>query len=159
MQKHLHLLFAAVLTLSAPAAHADYAAGCTAYDQGDFAKAMREWKPAAEKGDTKSQFRLGCLFTHGQGVTVDHAEALKWYRQAAEQGDADAQNNLGGAYAEGLGVDTDPVTAFMWFTLAGRTGHEVAARNLEFSRRKMTAAQIIEGEQRARDWAARRPGK
>ena len=118
---------------------------------------MKEWKPAAQAGDAKSQFRLGCLYTHGQGVEADPDAALRWYREAAEQGDADAQNNLGGHYAEGLGVEQDYVTAYMWFRLAVRGNHEVAMRNLEFVRGRMTEEQVGEAEDLARDWLESHP--
>ena len=45
-------IFAAllVLTLAAPALGQDYEKGLEAYDQGDYATALSEWRPLAEQG-------------------------------------------------------------------------------------------------------------
>jgi uncharacterized protein len=127
-------------------------AAAPAFDHGDFQTAGKEWAPLAEKGHAQAQFRLGCLYTFGQGVPEDHAFALRLFRLAAEQGDADAQNNLGGMYAEGLGVAADQIEAYMWFELAAGAGHETAIRNRAYIAEGMSAPQIAEAEARARSW-------
>ena len=38
---------------------ADFQKGLTAYDSGDFATALREWKPLAEQGGADAQFQIG----------------------------------------------------------------------------------------------------
>jgi TPR repeat protein len=93
-------LLPALVLLAMRPALADFDSGCAAFDRGDFQAARKEWQPLAEEGHAQSQFRLGCLYTFGQGVPEDHALALHLFRLAAEQGDADAPNNLGGMYAE-----------------------------------------------------------
>jgi len=90
---------------------ADFQAGLAAYNQGDYATALKEWRPLAEQGDATAQFNLGVMYNFGQGVPQDYQEAVRWYRLAAEQGYAPAQFNLGFLYDKGLGVpqDTDSV--------------------------------------------------
>ena len=39
------------LALDAPVLAADYQAGLDAYDRGDYATALKEWRPLAEQGD------------------------------------------------------------------------------------------------------------
>jgi hypothetical protein len=153
MKRILHVI-ALAWCLPAPAL-ADFESGCTAFERGDYEAARREWEPLVQQGHAPAQFRLGCLYTFGQGVPEDHAMALRLYRMAAEQGEADAQNNLGGLYAEGLGVEADLVQAYMWFALAGAAGHEMAARNRAYLADGMTAAQIAAAEALAEDWRAR----
>jgi len=63
---------------------ADFDSGCTAFEQGDFAAARKEWAPLVEQGLPQAQFRLGCLYTFGQGVPQDYGLALRLYRLAAE---------------------------------------------------------------------------
>lgn len=154
MKRILHLIVLA-WCLPAPAL-ADFESGCAAFDRGDYEAARREWEPLVEQGNAPAQFRLGCLYTFGQGVPEDHAMALRLYRLAAEQGDADAQNNLGGMYAEGLGVAADPIQAYMWFALAAAAGHEMAARNRDFIADGMTPEQIAAAEALVREWQAAR---
>ncbi len=146
-----------MLAMSSPAVAADFDAGCRAYDQGDFATALEEWRPLAEQGHAQAQFRMGCLLAYGQGVPQDHQQALALFRQAAEQGNADAQNNLGGMYALGWAVETDLIEAYMWFELAASNGLEIAAGNRAFVAGMLTPGEIGKAEQRARDWAAAHP--
>ena len=102
---------------------ADFQKGVAAYDSGDFATALREWRPLAEKGDADAQFNLGVMYSKGQGVPQDYKTAVKWYTLAAEQGVASAQTNLGHIYDKGQGVPQDYKTALKWFTLAAEQGH------------------------------------
>ena len=89
-----------------------------AYDQGDYATALRVWQPLADEGVARAQNNLGVMYEYGKGVPLNTDEALKWYRLAAAQGYAGAQNNLGLIYAIGRIVPRDPVRAYMWFSLA-----------------------------------------
>lgn len=143
-----------LMLLLASGALADFESGCAAFERGDFAAARKEWTPLAEQGHPQAQFRLGCLYTFGQGVPEDHAQALRLYRMAAARGDADAQNNLGGMYAEGLGVRADPVEAYMWFDLAAERGHELARRNREFIAASLSPDQVAAARARAQAWRA-----
>ncbi len=49
----------------------------------------------AEKGDADAQFKLGNLYSDGDGVPQDDEKAVAWYLQSAEQGHADAQLSMG----------------------------------------------------------------
>ncbi|MCH8098520.1 MAG: sel1 repeat family protein [Proteobacteria bacterium] len=71
------------LGLTAPA-WAGVDEGVVAYNRGDYATALREWRPLAEQGDAEAQFNLGLMYYKGRGVPQDYAEAVKWYRLAAE---------------------------------------------------------------------------
>jgi TPR repeat protein len=88
-------------------AWAGYDGGWVAYDRGDYATALEEFRPLAEGGDANAQATLGVMYRAGQGVPQDDAEAVRWYRLAAEQGHATAQFNLGAAYRLGEGVAKD----------------------------------------------------
>jgi uncharacterized protein len=144
-----------LVLLSTSPALADFQAGCSAFDRGDYAAAREQWAPLAGQGDPKAQFRLGCLYAFGQGVSKDYAFALRLYRLAAEQGDADAQNNLGGMYAEGMGVAPDPIQAYMWFELAAERGHGMARKNQAFIARSMNSEQIATARGLADRWRAK----
>jgi len=101
--KRITLLLLIGVALSS-GARADLAAGVAAYQAGDFASALKEFKPLAAKGNADAQVNLGFLYARGQGVAVDYKQAASWYRKAAEQGQADAQFNLGSLYYDGLGL-------------------------------------------------------
>ena len=109
---------------------ADFRRGSEAAQRGDFATALREWKPLAEQGDSKAQFGLGFLYRNGHGVKQDYKTAVKWYTLSAEQGYGSAQFNLGIMYAKGEGVPEDGKTAVKWYTLAAEQGDDIAQVNL-----------------------------
>ena len=109
MKRLLTILCIPALLLlgAAEASGADFQKGVEAYEAGDYAAALREWRPLAEQGDAEAQFNLGVMYSKGQGVAQDDAQALAWYRKAAEQGYAKAQFNLGLMYDEGRGLDRE----------------------------------------------------
>ena len=94
------LLFA----LGAPSAWAGWDEGMAAYKRGDYATALREFRPLANQGDVRAENGLGVMYRHGRGVTQDYGQAVKWFRKAAAQGDACAQYNLGLVYDKSHGV-------------------------------------------------------
>jgi TPR repeat protein len=116
------------LLFSAGSAWADWDDGMAAFELGDYATALQEWRPLAEQGDAEAQILIGSIYDNGaEGVPQNYTEAVKWYRMAAEQGHAKAQSNLGFMYANGKGVPTNFVKAYMWYSLAQAQGDDVAA--------------------------------
>jgi hypothetical protein len=92
--------------------------GVAAYKAKNFAVAMKELQPLADKGSAEAQLYVGAMYDNGEGVPVDYQQAVLWYTKAAEQGNANAQYNLGMMYANGLFVQQDWVQAQKWFNLA-----------------------------------------
>lgn len=146
--------------LPAPPARADLAAGMFAYDQGDYATAMAEWKPLAEQGDPTAQGLLGLLYRGTPGTPADEAESVRWYRLAAEQGHPHAQYNLGLAYLAGRGVEQDDIAAYMWLDLAahgiptGPDGTNSASQRRDALAARMSPSDIAEAARQAENWTA-----
>ena len=111
----------------------DFNKGLEAAEAGDFATAMKEWKPLAEQGNAKAQAIIGILYENGHGVLKDYAEAVKWYRSSAEQGHTSAQNNLGYIYDNGVGVLKDASEAVKWYRLSAEQGNSLGQFNLGLS--------------------------
>ena len=86
---------AAALTLGATAAFADVKAGVDAWQAGNFAGAVKEWRPLAEQGDADAQFNLGQAYKLGRGVPANLKVAQGWFAKAAQSGHSQAQANLG----------------------------------------------------------------
>ncbi len=105
---------------------ADFQTGMDAYDQGDYATALKEWRPLAEQGDMLAQFNLGSLYERGQGVPQDHMQAGDWWRKAADQGYPFAQAQLGVLYHLGQGVPKDDARAADWYRKAANQGNAKA---------------------------------
>ena len=73
-----------MLGLTAPA-WAGFDEGVAAYNRGDFATAIREWRPLAEQGNAKAQYNLGVMYDEGLGVPQDYVQAHMWYSLAASR--------------------------------------------------------------------------
>ena len=114
-----------IVCLALPA-FADYKAGEDAYNLGDYATALREWRPLAEQGDALAQYNLGLLYRKGRGAPQDDVQARQWYEKAAAQGQAKAQYNLGTLYLNGGGVPKDYQQALRWFRMAADQGEALA---------------------------------
>ena len=142
------------LGLTAPA-WAGFDEGVAAYKRGDYATALREWRPLAKQGNAIAQSNLGFMYGKGLGVTQDYAEAVKWFRKAAEQGDTGGQYNLGGMYYNGHGVPQDYVQAHMWYNLVASQDGKAAAKLRDMVAERMTPAQISEAQKLAREWRPR----
>ncbi len=123
-------LAAALVLLLTAHARADLDAGISAYERGDYATALAEFRQAAEQGSVVAQVNLAAMYYKGQGVPRDDAEAAKWYRKAADQGDAVAQNNTGLMYDNGRGVPQDFGEAVKWYRRAAEQGQTGAQFNL-----------------------------
>ena len=90
----LVLVLAMAQPVAAQSFKPDYDVGNAAYDQRDYATALRHYRPLAEQGHAGAQNRLGWMCRGGWGVNRDFAEAVRWYRKATDQGDAKAQYGL-----------------------------------------------------------------
>ena len=143
------LLFS--LLLGVPSYSADFNKGLTAAQSGDFATALKEWKPLAEEGNAVAQNNLGLMYHNGWGVPQDYKEAVRLYRLAAEQGLADAQNNLANRYYYGEGVNKDIVYAHMWKNISASNGYEPAKEDLKIIEKEMTSSDISDAQRLARE--------
>ncbi len=130
-------------------------AGKEPIDRGDYATALKEWRPLAEQGEARAQTNLGVMYRLGEGVPQDNTEAVRWYRRAAEQGHTKAQFKLCAMYFMGRGVPQDDVQAHMWLNLAAAPGHELARKIRDNLAEKMTPAQLADAQRLAREWKAK----
>ena len=67
--------------LAPTAALADYESGYTAFQKGDYAAALNDWKLAAESGDARAQFYLGAMYDF---ALVNYAVLLRATDRADE---------------------------------------------------------------------------
>ncbi len=74
-------VFALLLALALPAhvLAADFEAGVEAYNRGDYATALKEWRPLAKRGDANAQYYLGVMHQNGEGVPQNYALAVLRY--------------------------------------------------------------------------------
>ncbi|MYL97370.1 sporulation protein [Novosphingobium sp. FGD1] len=81
--------------LAASPALADVKAGVDAWSAGDYAGAIAQWRPLAERGDPDAQFNLAQAYKLGRGVPADLGKAEDLYGKAAARGHAQAADSYG----------------------------------------------------------------
>ena len=128
MHRFILALSCILMMLAAPISAQDLQKGLEAYRSSDYKTALKEWKPLAERRNSKAQYWLGVLYGHGKGVHKNYKEAAKWYKLAAEQGHGYAQNALGTMFMSGYGVLADFVTAHMWFNISAANGKKLVTQ-------------------------------
>ena len=80
------VLLAVVVVLVAAPACTNSKTGVDAYEKGDYATALMEFRVLAEQGDAIAQYNLGLMYANGRGVPRDYAQAHLWANLAAAQG-------------------------------------------------------------------------
>jgi TPR repeat protein len=68
--------------------------GMASYNRGDYAPAIRLFRPLAEQGNAKAQSALGMMYRRGQGVARNSVHAFLWFSRAAARGDTRAKVEL-----------------------------------------------------------------
>ncbi|MGI9373518.1 MAG: tetratricopeptide repeat protein [Hyphomicrobiales bacterium] len=116
-----------------------------AYRKGNFRKAHKRFKDAAEDGDILASWWLGRMYQLGQGVSQDHALAFQHFRTAATAFDAteprgtlfnaklDSLVHLGRYYRSGIETinqPPQPKRAFYVFRKSAQYGHPGAQFNI-----------------------------
>ena len=87
--KNLNIIAAAVISvvmLATSAFAQDFQKGFEAYNAGDYATALQEWRPLAEQGNARVQTLLGIMYFRGEGVLQDNVLAHMWLNLAAANG-------------------------------------------------------------------------
>src|ERR1700720_4434971 len=134
--------FLALTSFVAVSTAADFNTGLAAYNKGDYATAVKEWRPLADQGVAAAQFNLGLLYLDGHGVPQDPAEAVKWFTKSAEQDYTEAQHNLGAMYGAGQGVKRDYVQAYKWLNICAAKGNSGCVTQRDLIAKKLKPAQV-----------------
>jgi uncharacterized protein len=116
--------------LFGPAMAGPYEDGEAAYERGDYATAIRYWRPLADDGNAAAQTIVGAMYAAGQGVPQDYAQAFFWARKAADHGYIAAQGIVGAMYGMGQGVPQDYAQAVFWLRKAADKGNADAQFSL-----------------------------
>src|SRR5262249_31537617 len=102
----------------------------TAFQKGDYAKALKLARPLAEDGNPRAEAVGGSAYYRRRGGAPRDAEAATWFKRAADKGDAVARFQLGVMYGEGRGVPQDFAEAARWYERAAEQGDAQAQYNL-----------------------------
>lgn len=117
------------------------------------------------------EYLIGNMYYRGgYGIRQNYPEALRWFRLASNHGNHAARVSLGEIYANGHGIDSDNILAYTLFSCtakwfgpdwrkeAGLTRElnkndkdlfNIASKNLNLVKRKMSLSEIDVGELRS----------
>jgi len=105
-------------------------------------------EPGAKKLQPYIQYRLGKMYSYGQGAEQDYVQAFNWFSKSANTGNQYAQFSLGSFYYYGNGVDKDVGKAFYWYEKSAQQSNAYACYSLarmyhygEFIEKDMNKAQ------------------
>ena len=104
-------------------AGADLESAKRAYQQKDYAAALKDSRALAEQGNANAQVLLGRMYLMGQGVLKDPDTAVKWFRAAAVQGNSEGEFLLGSMY---LLPRSDVAEGLKWMRLSAEQGNQDA---------------------------------
>ena len=153
MKSYSRLMLATVVLMIAAGCTDHVQTGIDAYKAKNYAVALKELQPLADKGNAQAQVIIGAMYDNGEGVPLDYRQAVLWYQKSAEQGNANAQYNLGMMYANGLGVPQDMVQALKWFNLAALLGaDEVFVKAAKQAEGMMAPEQVKQAWAASREW-------
>ena len=91
--KNLLLILVLAVMCSSVARADNYEDGVEAFKKGDYAIALKLFRPLAEKGIVRAQYNLGVMYDKGQGVIQDYVLAHMWYNISANNGNDDGRHN------------------------------------------------------------------
>ncbi len=119
----LSLCVFAILLCAGFSAGADLASAKRAYERKDYATALKQLTPLADKGNADAQYLLGKMYWMGEGVLKDTDRAVKLFKASGAQGNAEAQFYLGSFY---LLPHRDIAEGVKWLRLAAEQGNQDA---------------------------------
>jgi TPR repeat protein len=117
---------------AAPSSTPSVAAGTVAALNRDFALALVNFKPLAEKGDADAQRAMGQLLMQNCTGLQDKNAAVEWLTKAAAAGNISAQNQMAFAYLRGFGVGQDDAKAFALFNQTATAGNALGESELGY---------------------------
>src|SRR5690348_2794148 len=118
--QHFSIYVSTLLLCAGSTAGANFDSAKQAYEQNDYAAALKELKPLSEQGNADAQVLLGKMYLMGKGVSKDPETGLRWFRAAAEQGHSDGEFMLGAMY---LLPHSDIPQGLKWVRLAAEQGN------------------------------------
>lgn len=107
-----------------------YKEGESNYQRKDYKLAIQCFEEAAKFNHPNALFRLGFMYSLGEGISQDHNRAKEYYEKAGQLKHSKALNNLGYMYDLGEGVPQDYQMAQKYYEKAIELGDVNSMNNL-----------------------------
>jgi len=118
----------------------------TAYEQGNFQRAYKQFTQLALQNNTEAQYNLAFMYFSGEGIPQDDEKAVFWFKQAAKSAHAGAQDTLAYLYLHGRGLDADRIQAYAWYSVAAENGIFLAKNISESLKKQMNIDERIQAD-------------
>lgn len=96
----------------------------------DKTKGLAYFRKAAEKGEPYAQYRLGYIYSEGDGTAVDKRKGYYWTKKAAENDFVEGIFNLSLCYLNGEGTEKNPSKYIECQRRAAEMGYPPAQFNM-----------------------------
>ena len=108
----LQLVFLACLALLACS---DYQRARSAYEAGEYTKALQIFERLSEAGNSQAQYDLSQMYFQGIGTPKSVEQGWIWMNRAADKGNIQAMLELGVRYQVSTSLENGEEMAFLWF--------------------------------------------
>jgi TPR repeat protein len=123
----LQLAFLSCLALLACS---DYQRARSAYEAGEYTKALQIFERLSEAGNSIAQYDLSQMYFQGIGTAKSIEQGWIWMNRAADKGNIQAMLELGVRYQASSSLENGEEMAFLWFQKAAMAGSPVGQYNL-----------------------------
>jgi TPR repeat protein len=120
-------LFLLVISLSGCS---DYRKARSAYEAGQYTKALQIFEQLSEAGDSQAQYDLSQMYLQGIGTSKNPEKGWNWMNRAADGGNIQAMLELAVRYQKSPALENSEQMAFMWFQRAAMAGSAAGQYNL-----------------------------
>ena len=131
---------------------ADFEEAWSAYENGKYNVAVREFLRCAERGNDKCQLYLGDIYRYGHGTVVRKDRALEWYLRSVKQKNSVAAVRLYSLFLHNSVVSEDKIKAYMWLKIAKVLGQNLRLSIEDRLKSSMTSDEAAESQRLATEW-------
>ena len=108
----------------------DYRKARSAYEAGDYAKALQIFEQLSQAGDSQAQYDLSLMYLQGIGTNKNLEKGWTWMNRAADGGNVQAMLELAVRYQKSASLENAEQMAFLWFQRAAMAGSAAGQYNL-----------------------------
>ena len=108
----------------------DYRKGRSAYEAGEYKKALQIFEQLSNSGDSQAQYDLSQMYLQGIGTEKNLEKGWVWMNRAADGGNVQAMLELAVRYQKSPALENAEQMAFKWFQKAAMAGSAAGQYNL-----------------------------
>jgi len=108
----------------------DYRKARSAYEAGEYTKALQIFEQLSQAGDSQAQYDLSLMYLQGIGANKNLEKGWTWMNRAADGGNVQAMLELAVRYQKSASLENAEQMAFLWFQKAAMAGSAAGQYNL-----------------------------